>query len=106
MGVAVGVGLIAEDINVVAGVDEEDGQTVGVADGAVFLHAGKPFHYVAAACVGGDGDEESVSRQGCSAADDGFGEEGSAFYGVAVVGDAEVAEEFVHEQDVVAPFFL
>ena len=101
-----GDGLVAEDVDVVARVDKQDGQPVGVAHGAVFLHSGKPFHYIAAAGVGGDGDEQSVSRLGSGGAYKGFGEEGAAFYREAVVGDAEVAEEFVHEEDVVAPFFV
>lgn len=74
MRVVAGVGLVAEDVDVVARVDEKDGQPVGVAHGAVFLNAGKPFHYVAAACVGGDGDEQVVSFLGSGAAYKGFGE--------------------------------
>ena len=74
MRVVAGVGLVAEDVDVVAGIDEEDGQPVGVAHGAVFLHAGKPLYHVAAACVGGDGDEQVVSFLGSGAAYKGFGE--------------------------------
>ena len=62
-------GLVAEDIDVVAGIDEEDGKVVGVADGAAFLGAGKPLDDVEVAGVGGDGDEEAAADVGGGVAD-------------------------------------
>ena len=57
-------GLVAEDVDVVAGIDEEYGKLMGVADGAVFLHTGEPLNDIEVAGVGGDGDEESASCLG------------------------------------------
>ena len=53
--------LVAKDVDVVAWIDEEYGQEVGVANGAVFLDAGEPFEDVAVAAVGGDRDEKSAA---------------------------------------------
>lgn len=46
--------LVAEDIDVVAWIDEEYGQPVRIAYDALFLSAGKPFEDVEVAGVGGD----------------------------------------------------
>ena len=53
--------LVAKDVDVVARIDEENGQEVGVANGAVFLDTGEPFEDVAVAAVGGDRDEKSAA---------------------------------------------
>ena len=98
-----GEGLVAEDVDVVAGVDVEDGEGSGVADGAVFVYTGHPFEDVEVAGVGGDGDEQVAPYFGGGAADDGFGEHGAAFDLAGGVGDVEPLEEFVHEADVVVP---
>ena len=62
-------GLVAEDVDVVAGIDEEDGKVVGAADGAAFLGAGKPFDDVEVAGISGDGDEEAAADVGGGVAD-------------------------------------
>ena len=96
--------LVAEDVDVVARVDEEDGETVGIADGALLLGAGEPFKDVEVASVGGDGDEKATTDEGSGVADQRFRKEGTAADRLLVVGDAESVEEFVHEADVVVPF--
>lgn len=73
MDTSVLLGLVAEDIDVVAGIDEEDGETVGITDGALLLGAGKPLDDVEIAGVGSNGDEESASDEGSSVADKGLG---------------------------------
>ena len=81
------VGLVAEDIDVVAGVDEEDGEAVGITDGALLLGAGKPLDDVEVAGVGGDRNEESASDEGCGVADKGLGKEGTALDSVLLITD-------------------
>ena len=98
--------LVAKDVDVVAWIDEEYGQEVGVANGAVFLDAGEPFEDVAVAAVGGDRDEESATCFGSSTANGSFGVDGFAVDGYGVVGDIESGKEFVHEEDVVVPFVV
>ena len=53
--------LVAEDVDVVAGIDIEDGHLLGVADGALLLHTGHPCQHVEVAGISGDGDEEAAA---------------------------------------------
>lgn len=50
---------VAEDVEVFAGVEEEDGDVEAVGDGALFLGADDEFQGVA--LLGGDADEETIS---------------------------------------------
>ena len=77
---------------------------MGIADGALFLSAGKPFDDVEVASVGSDGDEEAAADLGSGVADQCFGEEGVAADGLLVVGDPKTVEEFIHEANIVVPF--
>lgn len=73
MDTSVLLGLVAEDIDVVAGIDEEDGEAVGITDCALLLGASKPLDDVEIAGVGSNGDEESASDEGSGVADKGLG---------------------------------
>lgn len=99
-------GLVAKNVYVVARIDEEDGQEVGVADNAIFLSTDEPFDNIAAAGVGGYGDEEGAMGFGGSIADDSFGEKGTSLDGMGGIGDVEASKKLVHEKDVVVPFVV
>ena len=79
---------------------------MGVADNAIFLSTGEPFDNIAAAGVGGYGDEEGAMGFGGSIADDSFGEKGSSLDGLGGVGNVEASKKLVHEKDVVVPFVV
>ena len=95
---------VAEDVDVVAGVEVEHGEPVCVGNGAPFGGAEEPFDDVEVARVGGDGDEQSAAAVGCRLADDGLGVEGAAGDALHLAGDADVAEELLHKPHVVLPF--
>ena len=92
---------VAEDIDVVAGVEEEDGEAGGVDDGAVLLGTEKVFHKVL--LLGGDRHEE-VDVGSMVLEDGAVGIGAGAGDGAFLVGNGESLVEFAQKLEVGATF--